>query len=166
MMKNLLVASDKRLFNLDQGRNHMYVVALGVLFLILFASCGTDPLIHYGRHFGRTVHALCSIKALITNGLLRMCQLEESLEDTLTYEYIKHYCLMILANRLNSERKKHNAFQKLMWTVPSLEERLMEGSDENIIHIAELVCMHSIRPYFISTLTATSDSERCFKRKI
>jgi hypothetical protein len=54
-----------------------------------FASCGTDPLIHHGRHFGRTVHALCSIKALITNGLLRMGELEERSEETLTYEYVK-----------------------------------------------------------------------------
>jgi hypothetical protein len=39
----------------------------------------------------------------------------------------------------DSERREHSAFQKLLRTVPGLEERLMEGSDENIIHIADLV---------------------------
>lgn len=32
-------------------------------------SAVSDPLIHYGRHFGRTIHALCSVKALITAGM-------------------------------------------------------------------------------------------------
>src|ERR1700685_1125557 len=51
-------------------------------------SCGTDPLIHHGRHFGQTVHALCSIKALITNGLLHMGKLQKTPEDKLFYEYV------------------------------------------------------------------------------
>jgi hypothetical protein len=35
-------------------------------------SAVTDPLVHHGRHFGRVCYAFCSIKVLITNGLLRM----------------------------------------------------------------------------------------------
>jgi hypothetical protein len=35
-------------------------------------SRASDPLIHHGRHFGRTVHAMCNVQALITNGILRM----------------------------------------------------------------------------------------------
>lgn len=35
-------------------------------------SSGADPLIHYGRHFGRTVHSLCTITAILSNGLLRL----------------------------------------------------------------------------------------------
>jgi hypothetical protein len=31
-------------------------------------------------------------------------------------------------------------FQQLLQMVPGLEERLMEGSDENVLHLAELVC--------------------------
>lgn len=31
--------------------------------------CTTDPLIQYGWHFGRTVHALCNVPALITSSL-------------------------------------------------------------------------------------------------
>jgi hypothetical protein len=35
-------------------------------------SAATDPLVHRGRHFGRVAYAFCSIKVLVTNGLLRM----------------------------------------------------------------------------------------------
>lgn len=41
-------------------------------------SCLSDPLIHYGRHFGRTLHALCNIRSLITNGVLRMIEMDEN----------------------------------------------------------------------------------------
>jgi hypothetical protein len=50
-------------------------------------SCGTDPLVHYGRHFGRTIHALCTVSALLNNGILRMGELAEQPEDTFTHEY-------------------------------------------------------------------------------
>lgn len=29
----------------------------------------SDPLVHYGRHFGRTIFAFANVRALITNGL-------------------------------------------------------------------------------------------------
>ena len=40
-------------------------------------SSGQDPLVHYGRHFGRTVHAMCSIHAVITKGLLHTTKITE-----------------------------------------------------------------------------------------
>ena len=54
----------------------------------MFRSSGADPLIHYGRHFGQTVHALCSVNALLTNGILRVGELEERPEDTFTHECV------------------------------------------------------------------------------
>ena len=51
-----------------------------------FNSCVTDPLIGHGRHFGRTVHALCNLKTLITNGLLRRVELADEPEETFTHE--------------------------------------------------------------------------------
>ena len=47
-----------------------------------------DPLIHYGRHFGRTVHSMCNVKSLLTNGMLRMGEADggEVLEEFLTTE--------------------------------------------------------------------------------
>jgi hypothetical protein len=41
-------------------------------------SSGADPLVHYGRHFGWTVHAMCSIHALIVTGLLYAAKIGES----------------------------------------------------------------------------------------
>ena len=47
-------------------------------------SCHSDPLIGHGRHFGRTVHALCNVNALITNGLLRLGELADEPEESFT----------------------------------------------------------------------------------
>jgi hypothetical protein len=49
---------------------------------------GTDPLVHHGRHFGRTVHALCSVKTLVTNGLIRVDELAVRPEVMFTDEYV------------------------------------------------------------------------------
>jgi hypothetical protein len=50
------------------------------------SSRATDPLVHYGRHFGRTVHALCTVSVLLNNGLIRMRELAEKADDGLTHE--------------------------------------------------------------------------------
>lgn len=55
-------------------------------FLSSFFRCIANPLIHFGRHFGRTIHALCNINALITNGLLRLSELADEPEETFTNE--------------------------------------------------------------------------------
>jgi hypothetical protein len=46
----------------------------------------SDPLVHYGRHFSRAAHAMCSIQALLTNGILRMGEEGEVVEESLTPE--------------------------------------------------------------------------------
>jgi len=48
--------------------------------------CTADPLIHHGRHFGRTVHALCNVQALLTNGLLRIGELAGEPDESFTNE--------------------------------------------------------------------------------
>lgn len=53
---------------------------------LLFFRCIANPLIHFGRHFGRTIHALCNVSALITNGLLRLSELVDEPEETFTDE--------------------------------------------------------------------------------
>ena len=55
---------------------------------ILTCSRTSDPLVHYGRHFSRTVHALCNINALITNGILRMEERSEEAEESFTAQYV------------------------------------------------------------------------------
>jgi hypothetical protein len=39
------------------------------------------------------------------------------------------------------ERREHKVFQQLLQTVPGIEIRLFEGSDDDVDHIAELVRM-------------------------
>jgi hypothetical protein len=51
-------------------------------------SCVSDPLVHHGRHFGRTLHAMTNVQVLLTNGILRMGELSEEPEDVFTAEYI------------------------------------------------------------------------------
>lgn len=57
-------------------------------FILTQSSCGTDPLVHHGRHFGRTVHAMCTVQALLNNGLLRMGELAEEPEETFSHELV------------------------------------------------------------------------------
>ena len=39
------------------------------------------------------------------------------------------------------ERREHRVFRQLLQMIPGLEDRLMEGSNEDIVHIAELVAL-------------------------
>ena len=50
----------------------------------------SNPLVHHGRHFGRTVYAMCNVRLLITNGLLRLKESDggEVSEESLTFEYV------------------------------------------------------------------------------
>ena len=64
-----------------------------LVFLVTNHSCSpsstaTDPLVSYGRHFGRTIHALANIKVLFTNGILRLGELAEEAEESFTIEYV------------------------------------------------------------------------------
>ena len=56
--------------------------------ITLLASCGSDPLIHHERHFGRTVRAMCNVQALIMNSLLLLGEDGEVAEELLTVEYV------------------------------------------------------------------------------
>lgn len=40
--------------------------------LMFILRCLTDPLVHHGRHFGRTVHAMCNFPTLLNNGIMRL----------------------------------------------------------------------------------------------
>jgi hypothetical protein len=50
----------------------------------LIFSTTTDPLVHHGRHFGRTVHALCRVHTLLANGILYE---GDQSDEPLTKEY-------------------------------------------------------------------------------
>ncbi|KAG1827582.1 uncharacterized protein BJ212DRAFT_1443543 [Suillus subaureus] len=86
-------------------------------------SLKSDPLVSHGRHFGRTVFALCNYPSLLTNGILCLEQLEDA---TLEDFFIR-------------ERREHRVFEKLLDSYPGLLERLREGSEEEILHVGELI---------------------------
>ncbi|KAG1826502.1 hypothetical protein EV424DRAFT_1537408 [Suillus variegatus] len=51
----------------------------------------SDPLVSHGQHFGHTVFALCNYPSLLTNGILRLEQLEDMLiEDFTAEEHQEH----------------------------------------------------------------------------
>ncbi|KAG1737963.1 hypothetical protein EDB19DRAFT_1580090, partial [Suillus lakei] len=72
-------------------------------------SSATDPLVHYGRHFGQTVHTLCNFQVLLTNRILQMGELADTPEENFTAK----------------ERREHHVFQELLKSVAGLEERLI-----------------------------------------
>ncbi|KAG2748148.1 hypothetical protein P692DRAFT_20875048 [Suillus brevipes Sb2] len=83
----------------------------------------SDPLVSHGRHFGRTVFALCNYPSLLTNGILRL----EQMEDTPLEEFSAE------------ERREHRVFEQLIESYPGLLERLKNGSEEEILHVGELI---------------------------
>ena len=64
---------------------------------IIAASRAGDPLIHYGRHFGRTVHAMCNVQVLLTQGIDRLASMEVIAEESLTSEYILNFLVSIIS---------------------------------------------------------------------
>ncbi|RXW12519.1 hypothetical protein EST38_g13335 [Candolleomyces aberdarensis] len=77
----------------------------------------TDPLVHHGRHFGRTVHAFANIHSLILAGL----SVEQpDLEST-------------------QQRREYRVFKKLLKMIPNFEERLLEAGPEEIVLMAGLI---------------------------
>jgi hypothetical protein len=40
---------------------------------------------------------------------------------------------------VNRERREHRVFRLLLQMIPGMEDRLMEGSEEDVAHMAELV---------------------------
>ncbi|KAH6918232.1 hypothetical protein BKA70DRAFT_1366541 [Coprinopsis sp. MPI-PUGE-AT-0042] len=88
--------------------------------------CRTDPLVHHGRHFGRTIQAFCRVQTLIKNGMARNYQIKVSQE-------IEEEDLS------QQEFREHQIYKDLLALSPDLEKRLCTGSDEDIFHVAELI---------------------------
>ncbi|KAG2343793.1 hypothetical protein BDR05DRAFT_975800 [Suillus weaverae] len=86
-------------------------------------TSSSDPFISHGRHFGRTVFVLCNYPSLLTNGILRLEQMEETALEDFSAE----------------ERQEHHIFKQLLDSYPGLLERLRKGSKEEILHVGELI---------------------------
>ncbi|KAG1817177.1 uncharacterized protein BJ212DRAFT_1270676 [Suillus subaureus] len=91
--------------------------------LILSTSSLSDLLVSHRCHFGRMVFTLCNYPSLLTNGILRLEQMEDTpLEDFSAEEW-----------------REHHIFEQLLDSYPSLLDQLKDGSDEEILHIGELI---------------------------
>ena len=44
-------------------------------------------------------------------------------------------------NILPRERREHRVFEALLLMVPGLEQRLMDGNEEDVVEVAEMVCL-------------------------
>ncbi|KAG1875856.1 hypothetical protein C8R48DRAFT_768711 [Suillus tomentosus] len=86
-------------------------------------AVSSNPLVLHGRHFGRTVFALCNYPALLTSGILR---LEES-QDLLIEDFPADI------------RREHRVFMELLDSYPGLLDRLTSGEEEDIIHVGEML---------------------------
>ncbi|KAG1865676.1 hypothetical protein C8R48DRAFT_747709 [Suillus tomentosus] len=86
-------------------------------------ATSSNPLVLHGRHFGRTVFALCNYPALLTGGTLRL----EELQDSPIEDYPADV------------RREHRVFMELVESYPGLLERLTTGEEEDIIHVGELM---------------------------
>ena len=110
--------------------------------LTTFCRCTTDPLVHHGRHFGRTVHALCSVPTLLLNGILRSGERADDPEECFTPESVFNIRVIFTMNSLITfvfrELREHRVYDTLLKMIPNLEERLMNASEEEVAMIAEL----------------------------
>ncbi|KAG1864036.1 hypothetical protein C8R48DRAFT_747935 [Suillus tomentosus] len=86
-------------------------------------AASSNPLVLHGRHFGRTVFALCNYPSLLTAGILRL----EELQDSPIEDYPADV------------RREHRVFMELIDSYPGLLDRLTNGEEEDVIHAGELL---------------------------
>ncbi|KAG1899887.1 uncharacterized protein F5891DRAFT_953184, partial [Suillus fuscotomentosus] len=74
-------------------------------------------------HFGRTVFALCNYPALLTSGILRLEELQDSPIEDFPVDV----------------RREHRVFMELINSYPGLLDCLTNGEEEDIIQVGELL---------------------------
>jgi hypothetical protein len=127
---------------------------------LTFASTTQDPLVHHGRHFGRAVHTFCNIQTLITNGLVTMGNQSDEDPESMTAQWVIRTHVQPPNKTYHSERKEYQVFRELLRMAPGLEARLMESSEDEVIHVADLVCCFLSYTSCIEPTLTTTDPER------
>jgi hypothetical protein len=84
--------------SLEEKKNHEFIYSLvhhvaGMM--MLWSSRASDPLVHHGRHFGRTGHAMCNVQALITSGITLLAEEGQVTEESLTSQSVSFPSLPI-----------------------------------------------------------------------
>ncbi|KAG1758512.1 hypothetical protein EDD22DRAFT_981375 [Suillus occidentalis] len=83
----------------------------------------SNPLVLHGRHFGQTVFALCNYPSLLTAGILRL----EELQDSPIEDYPADV------------QREHKVFMELIDSYPNLLYHLTNGEEEDVIQVGELL---------------------------
>ncbi|KAG1896427.1 uncharacterized protein F5891DRAFT_1130266 [Suillus fuscotomentosus] len=114
-------------------------------------ATSSNPLVLHGRHFGRTVFALCNYPALLTSGILRLQELQDSPIEDYPAE----------------------VFMELIDSYPGLLERLTNGDEEDVIHIGELTLKSAVLEWLvprgqavIPPLSCNIKSDRGFNHEV
>ncbi|KAJ3504875.1 hypothetical protein NMY22_g17775 [Coprinellus aureogranulatus] len=92
----------------------------------------TDPLVSYGRHFGRTVHAFCRPFPLIKDGLARQLQFQAGIliEEELPLQ----------------EQREHQIFNALLDLSPGLDSRILQASADELHYLADTISKGAAGP--------------------
>ncbi|KAG6904896.1 hypothetical protein DXG01_006417 [Tephrocybe rancida] len=83
----------------------------------------SHPLIAFGRHFGRTVHAFCRIRSLVDRGILLDLEMKTRPLNTFTFE----------------ERQEHRVYRQMLQMQPRLEEELISRPLEEMHQLCDLI---------------------------
>ena len=110
-------------------------------------SSSADPLVHYGCHFGWTVHAMCSIHTLIVMGLLHATKIgesdltpDEAPDDMWVFNISADSSILRTDMQYFSrERQQYRVFTALCSVSPNLEDCILGGDDKEVWAIADLV---------------------------
>ncbi|KAI0312970.1 hypothetical protein OF83DRAFT_1066352, partial [Amylostereum chailletii] len=89
-----------------------------------------DYWVSKGHHFGRTIYSMCSVLALLQNGLIRLEEMHDEGKDLEEYD--------------EEEIREHRIFRKLL-RIPKLKEKLGEDDAEYIMKDIAARGIHSAR---------------------
>ena len=80
------------------------------------------------------------------------------------HDYLGHIAIALTSSP-SRERREHRVFEALIQAVPGLQEQLLEGGEDDVVVIAEMVCLLLIRTVML-IFTATGVTKRCIKCSI
>ncbi|TFK27541.1 hypothetical protein FA15DRAFT_560127, partial [Coprinopsis marcescibilis] len=93
-----------------------------------------DPLVHHGQHFGRTIYAFANVNALLLAGLSASVdeppETQQCVLSSLTFASYSNMCRLLRELRV---------YSSLMSLVPTLEDGLLESSEEEVMFLASLI---------------------------
>jgi hypothetical protein len=106
--------------------------------------------VHHGRHFCRTIHAMCNIYALLSQSVIREAEGKDEDEDYTAEFILFHFLELHFLTFLTRERQEHAVFKALLTLIPNFEERIMTGSEDNLAEIANsasFIFIHTSSPF-------------------